>query len=346
MKKPATLPGKGFVSASKVAELAGVSRSAVSRTFSDGGSVSPQTRQKVIAAARQLGYHVNHLARGLMTDRTSIVSLVVSDLHNPYQSRIVDEIIGVLQESDRVAMVINTGGDGEGAARALAQSLNFRAEATVVLSGQPSSRLVDTCLANGQHVILLNRGERRDGADRISIDNESAAVEAVRLHQRAGCRRHVVVSSTGLTPSLGARERAYVAEAKRLGHAVEVVAVGPTSYATGAEAARRIFGRAATPDAAFCVTDILALGFMDVARQDFQLDIPGDLCVIGFDDIDQARWGAYRLTTFRQPITGIAERIGELLGDPPIDGVGRDVALKTTPIWRNTVRPRPATDES
>ncbi|TDT74022.1 LacI family transcriptional regulator [Litoreibacter halocynthiae] len=340
MKNPTKVHNKGFVSALKVAELAGVSRSAVSRTFSDGGSVSPETRQKVIAAAKELGYHVNHLARGLLSDRTNIVSLVIRSVSNPYQSRMMDEIIRVLQASDRVALVINADGVDDGAAQALTQSLNFRAEATVVLSGQPSYDLVDTCLANGQHVILLNRGKRHDGADRISIDNEGAATEAVRLNKRAGCRRHVVVSSTSLTPSLAARELAYVTEAKAIGDEVEVVAVGPTSYATGAEAARRVFGRASTPDAAFCVTDILALGFMDTARQEFQLNIPDDLCVIGFDDIEQAQWTSYRLTTFRQPVTEIAEQIGRLLGDPPVGGVGRDIALKTTPIWRNTVRPR------
>lgn len=340
MKKPLNVPNKGFVSAVKVAELAGVSRSAVSRTFSDGGSVSPETRQKVIVAAKQLGYHVNHLARGLLTDRTNIVSLVVRSVSNPYQSRMVDEIIHVLQASDRVALVINADGDDEGAAQALTQSLNFRAEATVILSGQPSSDLVDTCLANGQHVILLNRGAGQDGADRISIDNEGSAAEAVRLHQRAGCRRHVVISSTSLTPSLAAREKAYVAEARASGDEVEVVAVGPTEYATGAEAARRVFGRASTPDAAFCVTDILALGFMDIARQEFQMNIPRDLCVIGFDDIDQAQWGSYRLTTFRQPMAEMAEHIGHLLREHPKGGIGRDIALKTTPIWRNTVRPR------
>ena len=137
-----------------------------------------------------------------------------------------------------------------------------------------------------------------------------------------------------------AREKSYLAVAKSAGLDVEVVAVGPTTYATGAEAARRIFGRAETPDAAFCVTDILALGFMDAARKEFQLDIPTDLCVIGFDDIEQAQWASYQLTTFRQPIAEIAQQIGELLREAAEIGIGRNISLTTTPIWRQTVRPR------
>lgn len=337
VKKPTKQSNRNFVSALKVAELAGVSRSAVSRTFTDGASVSEVTRSKVLVAADQLGYHVNHLARGLMHDRSNIVSLVVSDVRGPYQSSMIDEIIRVLQASNRVAMVINTDGDDDGAKQALAQSLSYRAEATVLLSGRPSASLIETCIAHGQHVILVNRGERLAGADRISIDNTAAAAEAVKLLQRAGCKRHVVVSTTNQTPSLIARERAYLAEAQAAGLDVEVITAGPTSYTSGAEAARRILGRANTPDAAFCVTDIIALGFMDTAREEFHLDIPNDLCVIGFDDIEQAQWASYKLTTFRQPIAEIARQIGQLLDEPCENPQGRDIALTTTPIWRETV---------
>ncbi len=63
------------------------------------------------------------------------------------------------------------------------------------------------------------------------------------------------------------------------------------------------------PDGAFCVTDLLACGFMDAARFEFGIDIPGDLCVIGFDDIDQAGWSSYALTTFRQPVEDMAGHI-------------------------------------
>ena len=70
-----------------MAELAGVSRSAVSRTFTDGASVSEATRKKVLEAAEQLGYHVNHLARSLIQEHSGIVCLIGADINTPYQSR-------------------------------------------------------------------------------------------------------------------------------------------------------------------------------------------------------------------------------------------------------------------
>ena len=76
-----------FTSAKQVAELAGVSRSAVSRAFTPGASISEEKRQRVISAAEQLGYHVNHLARGLLSKSSGIVCLVVADSDTPYQAR-------------------------------------------------------------------------------------------------------------------------------------------------------------------------------------------------------------------------------------------------------------------
>jgi DNA-binding LacI/PurR family transcriptional regulator len=330
--------GNGFVSAQKVAERAGVSRSAVSRTFTDGASVSEETRLKVLKAAEELGYHVNHLARGLIRERSNIVSLVVSEVASPFQARLMDAITRALQLQNRVALVINTSGDDESAAQALKQSLNYRADATVVLTGTPSSSLVDTCLANGQHVILINRGETPDGADRITVNNAAAAREAFLLHQRAGAKRHVVVASTNRTPSLVARETAYVEAAEQAGVEVEVVFAGPTSYQSGQEAARQVLARSNAADAAFCVTDLLALGFMDSARLEFDLNIPRDCCVIGFDDIDQGGWDSYGLTTFRQPINQIARHISRLLDNE--EAAGEGVTFETQLIWRRSVRPR------
>ncbi len=329
---------RGFVSAQAVAERAGVSRSAVSRAFTDGASVSEETRIKVLKAAEELGYHVNHLARGLIRERSNIVSLVVSEIASPFQSRLIEAITRALQQKNRVALVINTSGNDESAAQALKQSLNYRADATVVLTGTPSSSLVDTCLSNGQHVILINRGETPIGADRITVNNAAAAQEAFLLNQRANAQRHVVVSSANRTPSLVAREEAYVAAALAAGVEVEVIAAGPTSYRSGQEAARQVLARSKSADAAFCVTDLLALGFMDTARLEFGLDIPRDCCVIGFDDIDQGGWDSYGLTTFRQPVNQISEYITRLLDNE--EAAGEGVTFDAQLVWRRSVRPR------
>ena len=125
-----------------MAELAGVSRSAVSRTFTDGASVSDATRRKVMQAADRLGYHVNHLARSLIQEASGIVCLIGADLNTPYQSRMLDALTRRLQAIDRIGMVINTSGESDRVEDALRQTLNYRAAATIVLSGTPPATLI------------------------------------------------------------------------------------------------------------------------------------------------------------------------------------------------------------
>ena len=330
---------KSYVSAQTVAERAGVSRSAVSRTFTDGASVSETTRRKVLDAAQELGYHVNQLARGLISEQSNIVSLVAADLGSPFQSRMIELLTYRLQAHNKVAMVINTAGDQESVERALRQTLHYRADATIILSGTPPSSLIDTCLANGQYLVLVNRSEQIKNIDRVSADNESGAREAFQLLKRAGCTRMSVISSEAGTPSLVAREKAFAKAAQQARIPVQIIRAGPTAYQTGVEAARQLLSRAERPDAAFCVTDLLALGFMDAARNEFGISIPRELCVMGFDDIEQASWEAYGLTTIKQAVERMTDRIIELVlqrGEAP--RLHAPEVFDVRPVWRRSVR--------
>jgi DNA-binding LacI/PurR family transcriptional regulator len=297
----------GFASAQEVAALAGVSRSAVSRVFTPGASVSAKTRERVLAAAETLGYHVNHLARGLIRQETGIVCVVGSDISTPYLSRMIDRLTLRLQDAGKIAMLINAAGRLERVEDALRQTLNYRAEATIVLSGTPDRLVAKTCIDSGQRLILLNRDDGLDGAFNIAVDNRRAAETAVSLLLDGGCQKLAVVSSMARTPSLTMRETFFIEAAARRGHAVQVARDGPTAHASGLASARRLLAGPDRPDGIFCVTDLLACGVMDGARFEFGLSVPADLAVIGFDDIEQAGWLSYDLTTFRQPVDTIAE---------------------------------------
>jgi DNA-binding LacI/PurR family transcriptional regulator len=334
---PAARPPRLPVNARQVAERAGVSRSAVSRTFTEGASVSPQTRAKVMRAASELGYHVNHLARGLIRAETGIVCLLVGEMAAPYQSALLDVTTRRLQAAGKVVMVLNTSGEAKATEAALRQTLNYRADATVVFSGSPPSSLVATCIASGQRVIMINRDDLAKGTEQIIVESAGPTNEAVLLLRRAGCTRLALVSSTAGTPSIVAREHGFIQAATELGLKVTTSRVGPTGYATGADAARLLLASSERPDGIFCVTDLLALGFMDVARREFGLRIPDDLCIIGFDDIPQASWVSYELTTFRQPLEAMADAILAILaGEGEQD---RPLRLPVRIVWRRSVRP-------
>lgn len=326
---------RSSVSAKDVAALAGVSRTAVSRSFTPGAPVSAETRAKVFSAAEQLGYHVNHLARGLLRAESGLVALIAAEIETPYRSALLAALSGRLQQEGKVALLINSDRSDGSVARALRQAISYRTDAAIVLSGMPDVSLAETCLRNGMRLVLINRDEERPGAVRIRLDDEAAGRSAFVALVAAGCRRIALATSRAGTPSLVGRERGFLAAAKTEGVAVTVEATGATSYQTGLDLGTALMTRPDRPDGVFCTTDLLACGLMDAARHRFGAAIPRDLCVIGFDDIPQAAWEAYALTTFRQPLDALAGvAVGALAPGAP------DQTRMIAPqlIWRGTVR--------
>lgn len=326
------------VSARDVAELAGVSRTAVSRAFTPGASVAKDTRARIEAAAEQLGYEVNHLARGLITASTGLVALIAAEVHTPYRSALLAALTERLQAAGKVGMLINTDRSDESVAQALRQAIAYRTDAAIVLSGMPDSSLAGTCQRNGMKLVLINRDEQRPGSLTIRLDDVSAGRQAFAALTAAGCRRIALANSRAGTASLEDRATGFRMAAAAAGVGIVEEAFGQTSYQTGLELGTRLLTRADRPDGIFCTTDLMACGAMDAARSRLRLDVPRDVSVIGFDDIEQAGWEAYALTTFRQPIAEIAETAVGALNDTDSSGAPRTVVLTAPMIWRQSIR--------
>lgn len=333
------MSSKLFVSAQEVAERAGVSRSAVSRTFTPGASVSADTRRRVLEAAEALGYHVNHLARGLMRNESGIVCLIVSDVATPYRSALLRELTLQLQNAGKIAMLINTDRSDGSVDRALRQAIRYRADASVILSGLPDKSITQLCLRNGQRLVLINRDDDQPGPLKINLDDYESGGRIATAFVRAGCRKLAFANSEAGTPSLMGRERGFIAAAAKLGMEVFVERYGWTGYEAGKVLAQRMLTRTERPDAVFCATDLLACGFMDAARHQFGISVPDQLCIAGFDDIEQASWTSYDLTTFAQPVSMIAAHAVEWLAKADEDaGEEHSVRLTAELIWRGSIR--------
>lgn len=330
---------KVYVGAKEVAERAGVSRSAVSRTFTPGASVSEDTKRRVLKAAEELGYHVNHLARGLMRDETGIVCLIVSEVATPYRSALLRELTQQIQNAGKVAMLINTDKSDGSVDRALQQAIRYRADASIILSGMPDRSIAELCLRSGQRLVLINRDEEQPGPLRINLDDHACGARIAMALVRAGCRKLAFANSEAGTPSLMGRERGFVAAARDMGMEVIVDRYGQTGYEAGRVLAKRLLTMVDRPDAVFCATDLIACGFMDTARYQFGLSIPSQLCVVGFDNIEQAGWESYELTTFAQPVAQIAEAAIRWLSSEEADeDLPKNLKLNAELIWRKSVR--------
>ncbi len=328
------------MTAEDVARRAGVSRSAVSRTFTEGASVSDRVRQRVLEAAAALGYRVNRLAQGLIHKRSNLVGVLGAGLSTPYMSAQLDSLSRALLQEDLQCLLLNAAGGESNIKRLIDLILEFRVRAIVVMSGLPPSAIVRECLANGVRVILVNTVMEGARADTILADDVAGARLAAETLIAAGCRRPAIVSSSAGTGSQTRRVEASAARFTEAGIKAIRWSRGTTSYETGGDAARELLA-AHDIDGAFCVTDLLALGFLDTVRAGGRR-VPEDVSVVGFDDIPQAAWLSYRLTTIRHPVAALTQGVMQAVLRDAGPRKPMKILVRLELAERGTVRRRPA----
>lgn len=325
---------RASVTSSHVARLAQVSQSAVSRTFTPGASVSALTRTKVNDAARQLGYRPNAIARSLITKRSRIIGVVMGQLDNPFYPLVLEKLSQRLRRDGyHVLLFINDRDESDGV---LAEILQYQVDGIVMASTVLSSALARDCADAGSPVVLFNRMSRQAAnelhpASAVTSDNEAGARMVARHlvaggHQRIAYLAGLEASSTNLD-----RERGFREELALLGTRIHSRAVGNYSFEGAQAAARGLFAPApgqphAMPDAIFVGSDHMAIAVMDVLRTELGLKVPDDVSVAGFDNVPQAAWGAYQLTTVEQSIDLMIEATATLLGEQ-IDGTAPPQAI-------------------
>ena len=161
-------------------------------------------------------------------------------------------------------------------------------------------------MRNGMRLVLINREDERPGALRLRLHDAEAGQRAVAILKAAGCRRLGLASSGVGTASIVERERGFREAAQAAGIDWIEERFGPTGYETGQNLGMALLARADRPDGIFCTTDLLACGVMDAARWQLGIRVPDELSLIGYDNIAQAGWDSYGLTTFSQPIEDMA----------------------------------------
>ena len=308
---------KANVTSLDVARLAQVSQSAVSRTYTPGASVSADTRERVQDAAKKLGYRPNAIARSLSTRRSRMIGVVMSQLDNQFYPVILEKLSQRLQRDGYHVLLFIS--DTREADVVLSEILQYQVDGIVMASTVLSSALARDCADAGIPVVLFNRMTRQASNDlhpasSVTSDNEVGARRvaqhlAAAEHQRIAYIAGLEESSTNVD-----RERGFREELHKLGLRIHARAVGNYSFEGAQQAARQLFSQAGDrPDAVFVGSDHMAIAVMDVLRTELGLRIPQDVSVVGFDNVPQAAWGAYQLTTVEQPAQAMIEATVSLL---------------------------------
>lgn len=292
-----------------VAERAGVSRALVSLVMRGSPKVSEQRRGAVLKAAEELGYSPHAMARSLASRTSTVLGVMVSDLHNAFFAEVVDGLDAVAHEQG-FELIINTGGRSPSREkRALDSLLSFRPAGVALLSPVVPSAAIASA-AKQSPVVLVARSSRVDGVDTVNDDGEQGAGLAVEHLVSLG-HEDIVHLDGGEGTQASPRRRGYVTTMTKHGLIPQVVTSEFTDTA-GAKAIHRLLEQGKVPTAVISCNDFNAVGAIS-ALEDAGLRVPQDVSVIGYDNTSLAALRHVSLTTVDQPRNEIGRLAAEAL---------------------------------
>ena len=332
-----------------VAERAGVSRSAVSRAFTEGASVSDKTRAKVERAATDLGYSPNALASSLTTGRTKMIGLVSNNFHNPIFLEVFDLFTRGLQERGLRPLLVNLTDeiDAEGSVRMLRQ---YSVDGVIVASSTLPANFAEAFLDAGLPVVHSFGRHRPDtkvhtlGIDNIAAGRMAAATLIARGYKHLG-----FLGGPKQATSTQDRKRGFLDEvAGHEGVTVSTTFANDYSFDAGRAAMGRLLS-GHTAEAYFCGDDVLSLGALS-AIQTEGLRVPDDIGILGLNNMEMSGWANVNLTTLNNPIGDIiAASIDLVAGMVTTTGPApQSRSFDCAVVERGTLRPilTPSTDRT
>lgn len=324
-----------------VAEMAGVSRSAVSRTYTEGASVSKKTRDKVMRAADALGYSPNALASSLTTGRTKMIGLVSNNFHNPLFLEVFDLFTKGLQERGLRPLLVNLTDrpDPYASIRMLQQ---YSVDGVIVASSTLPITFAESFRDAGLRTVhSFGRHALAPSVDVLGIDNIAAGRLAAQTLIERGYTEIGFLGGPAAATSTIDREKGFLLEvAAHKGVAAATSFASAYSYEAGYEEMSRLLS-APLAQAYFCGDDVLSVGAL-AALQGAGLQVPQDVGLIGLNDMKMASWANINLTTIRNPVSLIIDasitRVAALILDPEIKPEAH--LFDCSVVERGTLRPR------
>ncbi|MEM8663644.1 MAG: LacI family DNA-binding transcriptional regulator [Pseudomonadota bacterium] len=330
------------VTLKEVAERAGVSRSAVSRTFTDGASVSPKTRSRVEKAADELGYRPNALASSLTTGRTKLIGLLSNNFHNPIFLEVFDLFTRGLQDLGLRPLIVNLSDETE-PENSVRMMRQYSVDGVIVASSTLPPSFA-TAFADASFPVVHCFGRRSDAPDvhQVGIDNVECGRMAAREFAARGYRRVAFMGGPEQATSTQDRLTGFESEVAHIdGLTMTHSFAEAYSFQAGRAEMQRLLAVGPPREAYFCGDDVLSIGALS-ALKDAGLAVPEDVGVIGLNDMEIAGWESVALTTIHQPIAQIISAAIELI-DASLKDTDRSPEARLFPCHiedRDTLRPR------
>jgi len=322
-----------------VAERAGVSKSLVSLAMREPDRVSDASLVAVMEAAEELGYRPNAAARSLVQQRSNVVGVVLSDLHNPFFADVADGIESAARHAGYRTMLSSGFLDPERERASLNTLLELRVDALIVMGSMLEIADLEE-VAESVPVTLVGRHCESALIDTVGVDDAAGAEEAVDFLIGLG-HSQIVHIHAGNHAGAPRRRMGYEQAMTKHGLERHIRSVrGDFTEAGGKKAMTEILGSGYIPTAVFAPNDFSALGAMD-AIDSAGLQIPGDISLLGYDNLAIAGLPRISLTTVGQPKEELGEQAVQLVLERLRDGrrAPRRVVVPPYLVLRSTTGP-------
>ena len=325
-----------------VAKRAGVAPITVSRVINNSGYVSQATRERVEAAAKELGYVPNTLARGLRSKITKTLALVVTDITNPYftlMARGVEDAAGV---SDYSVVYCNTDESEEKEEKYVNILAQRQVDGVLLVPACGKVNSIKFLLSNNIHVVGLDRVISGVKIDSVRSDSEGGAYQLIKLLIELGHKRIAIITGPKDVSTSNDRVTGYQRALTEAGlEDNELVYYGMFTQESGFELTKQAMMNSPKPTAIFGANNFIAIGIMKALRW-FKVDVPGEISVVAFDDFPESMLVAPFLTFAEQPAYEMGQMATELLlkrisGD--LSGGYQKLVLPTNVVERGSTGP-------
>ena len=315
-----------------VARACNVSPATVSNALSNNRYVRQETRERVLEAADRLGYRASTVARSLRLQRSWTIGLLVANIANPFYPEVVNGIEEVAANEGWNLFLCNTNHQLDKQAQYIELLLGRQVDG-IILASHPDERTVEHLKRTAVPFVLLNKGHGHIDRDYVGIDHRGGIAKAFDHLWDLGHRRIAFIQ--GHPESDGANQRydgfLECLRRKGLPHDQRLCVRGAYDFASGQAAGEQLLSLDDLPSAIIAASDTMALGAIDTLLK-AGLAVPGDVSVVGFDDIPAASMPRIDLTTIRVPKKKIgviaAQMLIDRIKESDEDGDGSERAEK------------------
>jgi LacI family transcriptional regulator len=291
---------KKRVTIEDVARAAGVSRQTVSRAINNKGEISPETLRRVMDAVQALGYRPSGVARGLATQQTHTLGLVVPDITNPFFPEVARGVQDVARSYGYSVFLCNTDESPEEELQVLHSLAAQPVDGILLFGSRISDRQLLDFADRYRPMVVLNRFLEHPGMSLILVDNRHGAQLAVDFLVGQGHTAIGMLAGPIASPSSAQRVEGFrqAIQTYHLSIAENWILHGAPTIEAGHQAAHHLLTQHPQVTALFAYNDLNALGAMQACRE---LDrcVPGECAIIGFDDIRMAAMVSPSLTSVR-----------------------------------------------